>query len=401
MNDSAQGPLTIGKLVAARYEVLGAGAPDRLGSVYEAEWDDGGKRQRVELHVLAQPRADAAETSALLEQAHALRRARDPHLLGVLDVVDEEGVPIVVTEHADAPSLEDALRAFGTVRVDVAVDAAVQICRALGAVRGVGVSSGKLGAADVRCAGWTRPELGSEPPERAPFVRVGGFGLGRSSAPGERGEPDAPVASEPTDDVQAIGQLLFQMIAGKPPVPGNGGGPSLGGGRPSLRAEATGVQVPDPLDELVGNLLGGEQDERPTTLPALAAALAAVLTGLRGDASEEQAPATLASDAPAQPAEAASPADGVTTPEPAVGITMKSNRDSALEVAARGAKVEVRISDAPPATPDERGSERAARSGPRRAQLFRDAPAERWAWLVVAIVAAVAALAAGIWLGWR
>jgi hypothetical protein len=82
----------------------------------------------------------------------------------------------------------------------------------------------------------------------------------------------------------------------------------------------------------------------------------------------------------------------------AVNTTLASHRDSALEaMKGKGARVKVVVSEAPSSseTSSARSSER--RSPSRRSSV--DGERRLWTW--VAVLAAIAAVAAGIWLGVR
>ena len=75
----------------------------------------------------------------------------------------------------------------------------------------------------------------------------------------------AQAASMPKTDVYALGCVLFELLAGRPPFVAEGGqliGMHLFQTPPTLRSLAP--QVPEPVAELVHRLLTREKVQRPT-----------------------------------------------------------------------------------------------------------------------------------------
>ncbi len=86
----------------------------------------------------------------------------------------------------------------------------------------------------------------------------------------------------------------------------------------------------------------------------------------------------------------------------AIGTTMKSQRDSAVDAAGpRGAKVQVLMGEAAPATDEEPVRRSEPRASGLQRKLGTDDPRERRLWAIAAVIAALAAVAVGIWLGVR
>ncbi|MBW2456430.1 MAG: hypothetical protein JRI68_18070 [Deltaproteobacteria bacterium] len=207
------------------------------------------------------------------------------------------------------------------------------------------------------------------------------------------GTPDymAPeqVSGEALDgrcDIYAAGCILFEMIVGK--VPFDTPGPlttmaaHLNQPVPSPSSEAPERSVPFALERVIVSCLAKDPDERIGSAADLAAELERVVEG-GADAEGNDGPeAREGEDTRLEHAATA------------ISSTLASHKDEALEGGGDPrSSVKVIVREAAPATdPPPRVDSR---------PLAADSEVERRLWLWIAIVAVLAALAVGVWLGVR
>ena len=420
MTDSQHGPLTIGRVLAGRYEVARLLADGPLGTVYEARSVDPARSGRkLAVHVLPEALHKEPLSGRLQREARMLASIHEQHLVAVLDLLEDDGLALVVTELVEAPCLAAILAKRGALSVERALGIAVQVCCALEAAHEVGVIHRALDARDVLLQGWALGAGQAEASERTvPLVRVSGFVLrALLRALGPQAEQrdltwidtEAPEQArdeepEPRSDLYAVGALLCGMLLGTG-TPGSDGQTPSGRERlASLRQLGREQGIPDAVVRVVTKAMAPSAEDRHATASELGRELGSVLAGLRAPAkpSDDVAGAAVPDDP-----EVAAAVLGGSTGEPgqaaiegAIGTTMKSHRDAALEAPVpRGAKVQVLVGEAAPASPDEWPKSSAPRPSAHVRQLGQDGARERRLWLLMAVLAALAAVAIGVWLG--
>ena len=207
-------------------ERIGAGG---IGEVWRARDDRLGRDVAIKL-LLPHP-SDAAERMRAFErEARAAGALNHVNVLTVHDVGNHRGAPYLVTEYLDGESLRARL-ASGPLPVDAALDVARQIARGLGAAHGRGIVHRDLKPENIVLA-------------RDGRVKILDFGLATllDAAPRPSASPEsvanetrplvagtvgymAPeqARSEAVDrraDVFALGAVLYEMLAGRPPFKG-------------------------------------------------------------------------------------------------------------------------------------------------------------------------------------
>ncbi len=162
---------------------------------------------------------------------------------------DEDGAYYLVTEPLEGVSLADCLDDVCTLPLSRALSIAVQVGRALRVAHKLGIVHGALTPANVRLVMTDQGEL----------ARVVGFGsaLLRDQDSESARSPEPDVRS----DVFAVGELLFRMLAGRPP-------PVADGTVPLLSAWSA-KPVPRALDELVARCLEPRAEHRLADLVTL------------------------------------------------------------------------------------------------------------------------------------
>ncbi|MGK3997312.1 serine/threonine-protein kinase [Sorangium sp. So ce1024] len=225
--------LPAGHRVASRYtveSVIGEGAS---GVVYLAARDGDGRR--VALKVIHRHLSGTPQIfSRYHREAAILRRVEGPHVVRMLDFVDEGGLLVIALEHIDGSSLEEILQERAPLEIDEAIEIAVQICSALEIAHAAGVIHRDLKPANVLVE---RPDERADaaPSPLAGRVRVVDFGLakvvhGEQTTTGLTeqdmifGTPEymAPeqVRGEDVDprcDLYALGCILYEMVVGAVP----------------------------------------------------------------------------------------------------------------------------------------------------------------------------------------
>ncbi len=184
------------------------------GDVYRA-WDPALQRE-VALKLL-HPRGPGVRDADLwLEEARALARVRDPHVVSVFGAAEHQGRAGLWMEFLRGPTLEQVLADRGPLPADAVARLGAQLGRALGAVHAAGALHRDLKPANVIL----------EPDGRAVLTD---FGLGRRRSSDRDPDPfsGSPMFMSPqrlagaqakaTDDLYALGVTLRWALVGAPP----------------------------------------------------------------------------------------------------------------------------------------------------------------------------------------
>jgi eukaryotic-like serine/threonine-protein kinase len=216
-------------------------------------------------------------------EVQAMRRLGDhPHVVPVLDTGEEDGRPYIASRYMPGGDVETVLDGAEDRRLPVerALAIAADVCRALEHAHARGIVHRDLKPANVWLA-----EDGA--------ARLGDFGL---AATGQRSQatmegmlvgtvaylpPEQALgrASDARADLYSLGALLYEMLTGQPPFPGDDAVAII-----SQHLNATPVPpssrdapgVSPALDELVLRLLAKSPGERPESARAVRRGLEAV-----------------------------------------------------------------------------------------------------------------------------
>ncbi|WP_437332009.1 protein kinase domain-containing protein [Sorangium sp. So ce394] len=352
-------------VVEDRFEIERLAGSGGMGDVYRAR--DRVSGQAVALKVLQS--ASVRDLGRLSREAEALVTLRLP---GVVQYVAHgmtgAGRPYLAMEWLDGVTLEERL-AGGPLSIAESVTLAAHVATTLGAIHRLGVVHRDLKPSNLMLVGGAI--------ERATLLDFGiarDLRLARSlTAPGAilgtpgymapeqaRGEPTIDARA----DVFALGCMLFECLAGRPPFVGDNAlslimkvvledPPRLG----ELRDG-----VPKPLERLVARMLSKPMERRPRDGAAVAEELAAL----------------------AQAGPPAGARDTAEPPAPSVEITTAERRVMCVILAADGsAEVDATLSEAECAARTEALRQVAARHGGRLELLQSQ-------WLLVALSGAEA-----------
>ena len=259
-----------GTLAAGRYRperLLGRGGRKR---VYMARGVEDG--ESVAVAVFETEGVGEAVLARARREAQAMGRlGAHPHIVGVIESGEDPDGPYIVSEHMPGGDVAGLLAGADRHRLDPeqAVAIAVDVCRALEHAHGCGIVHRDLKPANV----W----LGDD--GRA---RLGDFGLALTGEGRSRAEPDGTIvgtvaylppeqalgkSSDARSDLYSLGALLYEMLTGQPPFPGDDAVAIMGRHlsavpvtpsklRPELSAD---------LDRLVLGLLAKRPEERPAS----------------------------------------------------------------------------------------------------------------------------------------
>ena len=218
--------------------------------------------------------ADPTSRNALLRAGTLGAQVLHPNVVAVFDVVADPDEPFVVMELVNGESLGSRLARRGALPVEEAVRIATQVLDALTAIHGAG-----LVHCDLKPGNILLDEEGN--------AYLSDFGIAKCLADGAEGSPAAgqlvgtaqylspeQVTGEPAtpaSDLYAVGLVLYEMIAGRPPFVGTTPLALAVAHRdapiPSLRDRIGGVapRIADVVDRAL--------DKRPTARHADAAAM--------------------------------------------------------------------------------------------------------------------------------
>ncbi len=240
-----QDPL-LGHVVAGRYPVVGVLGSGGFGSVYRAIQEPVGRA--VALKIIAADVDDHQLVARFEHEAQAVARLSDPSIVTLHDYgADSDGSLYMVFEFIAGHTLEQVLQAEGRLEATRAVGVVAQILGGLAEAHGLGLVHRDLKPGNVML---TTSRLGEEKAKILDFgiaKVVGGgadsvhtregivLGTPRYMSPEQCRDADLDGRS----DLYSLGVMLFEMLAGHPPLDG-----------------------PTPLDILMAHL-----ESPPTPLP--------------------------------------------------------------------------------------------------------------------------------------
>ncbi|HEY3193160.1 MAG TPA: protein kinase, partial [Solirubrobacterales bacterium] len=214
-------PADVPAEIAGRYRVrrfLGQGGRKR---VYLTDDTATGAEVAVALYDTAG--VGAAIQARARREADAMHKLGDhPHVVTVLDTGEDQGNPFIVSRYMPGGDVEGLLAAAGgRLEVPRAVEIAADVTRALEHAHARGIVHRDLKPANV----WIDDDG---------HARLGDFGLATTEARARVSggtlvgtvaylppEQALGQASSPQSDLYSLGALLYEMLTGQPPFPGD------------------------------------------------------------------------------------------------------------------------------------------------------------------------------------
>ena len=192
-----------------------------------------------------------------------------PHVVPVLDTGEDDGNPFIVSRYMPGGDVEGLLAAAGgRLEVPRAVEIAADVTRALEHAHARGIVHRDLKPANV----WIDDDG---------HARLGDFGLATTEGPARRVSggtlvgtvaylpPEQAIgeAAGPRSDLYSLGALLYEMLTGQPPFPGDDAVSIIS---QHLHADPVppsrhNPEVPEALDRVVLALLAKRPEDRPAS----------------------------------------------------------------------------------------------------------------------------------------
>lgn len=205
-------------------------------------------------------------------EARTAARLGHRHIVGVHDVASHDGSWFIVMEFVDGPTLAEAIARYGELAQPAAIRIATNVADALACAHAHGVIH-----RDVKPSNVLFDSDGT--------VKVADFGIARAMADDAtmvRGSPHylAPeqargLPADPRSDIYALGCVLFEMLAGRPPFVGTDATDVI---RRHVTEQAPALDefrgdVSPALAATIARMLDKDPDRRPTSMAAIRDAL--------------------------------------------------------------------------------------------------------------------------------
>jgi serine/threonine-protein kinase len=210
----------VGTLLSGRYRldaVVGAGG---MSTVYRA-FDTVLERQVAIKLMHRDIAAHPDQLERFRREARAVAQLNHPHIVGVIDAGEDDGMPYIVFEFVAGETLKERIRRYGRLPISEAVAYAIEIARALGAAHAHSIVH-----RDVKPQNVLIDEEGT--------AKVTDFGIARSLA--EEGltadgrvlgttdyvSPEQALGRPvgPQSDIYSLGVVLYEMLVGDVPFHG-------------------------------------------------------------------------------------------------------------------------------------------------------------------------------------
>ncbi len=210
------------RLVAGRYEIIGLLGMGGMGAVYRARDLELG--ENVALKVIRPEFANGAAAHARFRREVRLaRRVTHKNVARTYDLGDADGHRFLTMELVEGATLGELLEKRGQLQIDRAIEIALAMCDGVAAAHDAGVIHRDLKPDNVVIANDGRVVVmdfgvarGTE--ERGELGRLMATGTPAYMAP-EQAENVASLDGRA--DEYAIGAILFEMLTGQKPFPGN------------------------------------------------------------------------------------------------------------------------------------------------------------------------------------
>lgn len=218
----------VGQIISGKYKLLRLLGDGGMGSVFEAEHMNLGTHVAIKvLHTDLARKAGIAER--FLQEARVSAQIRSPHVVQVIDVDrTPDGVAYLVMELLQGEPLSGLVRRERQLAVPTAAEYTTQILQALEAAHALGVIHRDLkpdnvfvtwqgGKAVLKLIDFGIAKLKTAQAGQTKNLTVAGMLMGTP----EYMAPEQAYAADKVDvraDIYAVGVMLYEMLAGRPPV---------------------------------------------------------------------------------------------------------------------------------------------------------------------------------------
>jgi serine/threonine-protein kinase len=262
--------------------VLGEGG---MGRVYLAEHSLIGKRAAVKV-LLPQYSARPEIVNRFFNEARSSSLLKHP---GVVDIYDFGRLPnngslFIIMEFLEGESLGARLQKTGRLANNLVIDIARQIANALATAHEHGIVHRDLKPDNIYFIRDSETRSGV----RAKILDFGIAKLLDSASSSNSATKTGAILGTPTymspeqcrgisqidhrSDIYSLGCVMFEMVSGRPPFTGEGAGDMIGAHIYQPPPSLTGV-VPDPLAELIAQMLAKSPAERVQSMTDVVGAL--------------------------------------------------------------------------------------------------------------------------------
>ena len=278
--------LSTGQVLDGRYEILAPLAEGGMGAVYRARRTLLGDEVAIKIILGDGLSGVAGARERFMRESRASARLRHPNIVSVFDFnIEPDGHPFLVMELLNGRSLRDELAAAGRMSIEDVRRIVPPLCTALQFAHGLGIVHRDLKPANVVAHEFTPGErvyklvdFGlANIRETTPDARLTGphefIGTIHYAAP----EQLSATVVDARSDVYSMGAMVFEMLTGRVPYPGDDPFTVLNGhlSAPVPRPSTLRPDLPAWLDVTVGRALAKSPDDRWADIAEFGRALCA------------------------------------------------------------------------------------------------------------------------------
>jgi eukaryotic-like serine/threonine-protein kinase len=265
-----------GAMIGGKYRLLRRLGRGAMGEVWAAVNED--TEREVALKLITTP--DPELRRRLKREGRAIGRLEHPHIVQILDMGETaSGEPFLVMQRLSGETLEVRLRREGVLPPPVAAAIALDVARALRAAHDKQIVHRDLKPANIF--------LHREPDTDEDVVKVVDFGVSKMTVDHEGGgtvtggligspaymspEQIRSVGVDGRTDVWSLGVMLFEMLSGSRPFPGQQSVVVLGQilSMPVPRVETLAPHVDAGLGDVIADCLERDPERRVATAAEL------------------------------------------------------------------------------------------------------------------------------------